>query len=209
MTINKHSCKNAFTLLELLAVMAIVAVLATVLTVAVKKSMRSVKMQNARELALQYSTALNLLSARGGSWTGSLIGASKKADPILDDQACKSLASIGVSIVRSGSTLKGSDRCGLADPWAQEVINHTSTKVAKKDLLKKSVGTGGTVEDHLYRFAIAIEDENRVIAQIGGKKHIINGTRAAVWGFGADGVPDTEDDIMSWNKQDEELEMDK
>lgn len=79
-------------------------------------------------------------------------------------------------------TLSGVDRCGIADPWAQDVLR----KRAKEGNRNSKVSSGGQVKDHLIYFAVDQNDDGFVDRSEGAP---VNKVRARVitWCAGADG----------------------
>ena len=79
-------------------------------------------------------------------------------------------------------TLRGVDRFGIADPWAQDVLR----KLAEGGDRTSTVPSGGKVEDHLIYFAVDQNDDGFVDRSEGAP---VNKVRAQViiWCAGADG----------------------
>jgi len=84
-------------------------------------------------------------------------------------------------------TLRGVDRCGIADPWAQDTLRRWDKNLNGNALLTKEVSSGGKVQDHLIYFAVDQNDDGFVEKSEGAP---VNKVRAKVitWCAGADGV---------------------
>ena len=83
-------------------------------------------------------------------------------------------------------TLRGVDRCGIADPWAQDSLRNADKNLDGAALLSRAVSSGGTVQDHLIYFAVDQDDDGFVDKSEGAP---VNKVRAKVlaWCAGADG----------------------
>jgi hypothetical protein len=83
-------------------------------------------------------------------------------------------------------TLRGVDRCGIVDPWAQESIKKADKALDGNTLLTRSVSTGGKVADHRLYFAVDQDDDGFVTKAEGAPVNKVRG-KAIVWSAGADG----------------------
>ena len=83
-------------------------------------------------------------------------------------------------------TLRGVDRCGIADPWAQDVLRRADKNLNGNALLTKEVSSGGTVREHLIYFAVDRNGDGFVDKS---ENAPVNKVRATVitWCAGADG----------------------
>ena len=84
-------------------------------------------------------------------------------------------------------TLRGVDRCGIADPWAQDSLKSADKSLNGPSLLPRAVSSGGTVQEHLIYFAVDQNEDGFVERSEGAP---VDKVRAKVitWCAGADGV---------------------
>ena len=95
---------------------------------------------------------------------------------------CKGNTSKDISTYK----LRGMDRCGIADPWAQDVLKRMDKNKEGKELLTVKVPTGGTVHDHLIYFAVDQDEDGFVSRSEGAPVNKVR-ARAITWCAGADG----------------------
>ena len=167
--------QSGFTLIEMMVVIGIIGILAAVLTGGYTYAVKSARRAKATEAVSNARTALEMLYQRAEGWPQEIIDARQEGDyQVMDDKVARVLFKYGllnVDCKKVNSTgqleddykLRGADRCGIADPWAQEVLKSKSTE--GKDgaaLLDFTVSTGGKVRDHLIYFAVDQNDDGFV-----------------------------------------------
>lgn len=194
--------KSAFSLVEMLVVVGIIAIL-TGSSLAVYSNMTNkAQITKGQELVFNTTTALTQYFQEKGFWPDALVEGSGDR---LDAKAAYPLAKAGymsLSYDANMKSLSGLDRCGIVDPWAMDAIKSVSAS-SSADHLK--VRTGGTVDDHILRYAI--DDDGDGITEINtdGISTKVRAT-ACVWSCGPDGVfqpyskRGRSDDIYSWTK---------
>ena len=209
--------RRGFTLIEMLVVMGIIAVLAGALLAGFGQITKSAQRTRAQETVSNVATALNMLLQKKGVWPADYKNALKsyggqdgQGKGCVEDVA-KVFAKhglMGISFTGSDKNivLKGSDRCGIVDPWAVAVLkrnpgNGQSTRVS----------SGGTVRDHIIYYAIDTDLDGVTEAKVCGETVKVR-ANAIAWSAGADGQlgdsyskrgKHNADNIYSWRKDQE------
>ena len=207
--------RSGFTLVEMLVVVGIILILMSAIMGGVMKMKKSAMNAKAQDLVTSAATALTAILQMDKNWPGYLIKSSAAGDPLLDSDACQPLISRNVFSVsherdrdQNGDTywkLTGQDRCGIADPWAAGMLRRLNPAISGNSALSRSVPSGGTVKDHILRFAIDDDYDGICVARVGGKTVRVRAS-AVVWCCGANGVFDDydkaghSDDIYSWTR---------
>ncbi len=199
-----ESCarKRGFTLVEMLVVVGIIATLMGVLLASVSKFVKTADKARCQELVSNTATALTALFQRNGAWPRVLIS-NHNSEMGLSATAAIPLAKGGYMSLGMNSdkdALGGRDRLGVLTPWGQAVV-----KSKGKDAeLSTKVPSGGTIADHVLRYALDLDGDGVIPGvSIGGDTVDIRAT-AAVWCCGKDGVIEAysegvrKDDIYSW-----------
>lgn len=203
----QKSSHSGFTLIEMLVVVGIIAVLIGASMGAYTAFVRQAQRQRAVEQVYQVKTALSQIVQQDDAWPPLLLQANK-GDHLLGQKAGASLAKRKVMQLTARITrnadggndyiLTGHDRFGIVTPWAMDVIKHMGTAAN----LSSKVATGGTIKDHILRFAI--DDDRDGFTEINhpelGGKSIKVRAMACVWCLGRDGKANTSDDVRSWTK---------
>ena len=190
--------QSGFTLIEMMVVIGIIGILAAVMTGGYTYAVKSAQRAKATEAVSNARTALEMLYQRAEGWPQAIIDARQyEGYHVMDENVAKVLfkySLLNVDCKQTGSgdelsayTLCGADRCGIADPWAQDVLRMSIYKgMDGNSLLSKQVSSGGKVEDHLIYFAVD-QDDNGFVERSEGAP--VNKVRAKVitWCAGADG----------------------
>ncbi len=189
--------RTGFTLIEMMVVIGIIAILAAALTGGYSYVIKSAQRAKAVEAVSNAKTALEqLYIKRDNTWPRAIIEARKEGDyQVMDENVAKVLFKNNLLNVDckgdenqdiSTYTLRGVDRCGIADPWAQDVLRRADKNLNGNALLSKEVSSGGKVQDHLIYFAVDQNDDGFVEKSEGAP---VNKVRAKVitWCAGADG----------------------
>ena len=194
--------KRGFTLVEMLVVIGIIATLMGVMLASVSKFIKSADKARCQELVANTATALTALYQKEGAWPRALIRG-HNGNHLLDETAALPLAKgkyMTLTQNSSGTQLSGYDRFGVISPWAFTVLkNHgTSTSLSTK------VPSGGTIQDHILRYALDLDGDGVIEGvPVGGETIDIRAT-AVVWCCGKDGKFETyetglrKDDVYSW-----------
>ena len=187
--------RTGFTLIEMMIVIGIIGILAAALTGAYGLMVKSAQRSKAVEAVANAKSALETLYMRkDNTWPPAIINARTHEGGyhVMDENVAKELFRNNLLNVDckkmsdegglDGYTLRGVDRFGIADPWAQDVIRRKAQQATKST----SVSSGGTVEDHLIYFAVDQNDDGFVDRSEGAP---VNRVRAKVitWCAGADG----------------------
>lgn len=191
--------QTGFTLIEMMVVIGIIAILAAALTGGYSYVVKSAQRAKAVEAVSNAKTALEqLYLKRDNTWPRAIIEARKEGDyQVMDENVAKVLFKYGLLNVDckktsdaeglEAYTLRGVDRCGIADPWAQDVLRRKENQnLGGNALLTKEVSSGGRVRDHLIYFAV---DQNGDGFVDKSENAPVNKVRATVitWCAGADG----------------------
>jgi len=190
--------KAGFTLIEMIVVVAIIGILAGALFGGYSYAVKSARKAKAVEAVANAKDALEMLYQKVEGWPRAVIGARTHEGGyhVMDENVAKvlfknGLLSVDCKKVSDATTLdayklRGVDRCGIADPWAQDVIKKADKNLDGNALLSRHVPSGGTVQDHLIYFAVDQDDDGFVTKAEGAP---VNKVRAKViaWCAGADG----------------------
>ena len=194
--------RRGFTLIEMLVVIAIIATLMGVMLASVSKFIKSADKARCQELVANTATALTALYQKEGCWPKALIKG-HNANHLLDENAALPLAKgryMTLTMNSSETQLSGYDRFGVISPWAFSVIKNHGTSAS----LSTKVPGGGTIQDHVLRYALDLDGDGVIEGvPVGGETIDIRAT-AAVWCCGKDGKFETyssglrKDDVYSW-----------
>ena len=198
--------KSGFTLVEMLVVIGIIAVLAAASMVGYSKVVKSAKKAKTQELVANAATALTyILTKNNGMWPEDLLRRVQNGSGILDEETSRVFVRYNLMGLSYNQTtadgdvrkyrLVGKDRCGVVDAEAEAVLKRTRGGGAS---LK--VPSGGTVSDHILRFAI--DEDGDGVTEVGDGGMKVRAS-AVVWAAGPDGKVDftsrgRNDDVYSW-----------
>ncbi len=196
--------KRGFTLVEMLVVVGIIALLTGAMIGAYSKMTASAEKARCRELVQNTATALTAIFQERGVWPEILRKAATGKDAELDEKIGYALARQGHMSLSKDSgkkELAGYDRFGIVTPWAMTVIKARGKGVS---LTTKIPGSQGTIRDHRLHFALDLDGDGIVEANVGGESVKLRAT-AAVWCCGKDGKQEAytvglkKDDVYSWS----------
>ncbi len=185
--------RSGFTLIEMMVVIGIIGILAAVLAGGYTYAVKSAQRAKATEAVSNARTALEMLYEKLEGWPDEIFKDPRHENfQVMGENVAKALGRNGLLNVNGIGgddkvyELRGVDRCGIADPWAQEVLRNADSKLNGQSLLTRAVPSGGTVQDHLIYFAVDIDDDGFVTQAEGAP---VNRVRAKVitWSAGADG----------------------
>jgi type II secretory pathway pseudopilin PulG len=183
----------------MMVVIGIIGVLAAALTGGYSYMVKSAQRAKATEAVSNARSALEALYIRkDNTWPPAILDArTYNGYHVMDENVakvlfqnsllnvdCKKVADTGA--LESDYTLRGADRCGIADPWAMDVIKKADKNLPGSALISRAVSSGGRVQDHLIYFAVDQDDDGFVDKSEGAP---VNKVRAKVltWCAGADG----------------------
>lgn len=220
-----------FTLIEMMVVIAVIAILAASLGIGYNRMTKNAQRAKAVEAVSNAQTALVILHDRADGWPKAILNASThdQGYHVMDEDVAKVMfkySLLGVDCKGDRSEpistykLRGVDRCGIVDPWAQDALQRADKNQPGSALLSRSVSSGGTVQDHLIYFAVD-QDEDGFVTKTEGAP--VNKVRAMAiaWCAGADGglgdcstakptkgsangrVISNSDNVYSWNRDQE------
>lgn len=196
-----RSRNRGFTLIEVLVVIGILVILTAAGIAGVKKAMRVTDQAKCRELVSNCATAMGALFQRKGIWPKPL-RAGGAADGVFDEKVAYMLAAEGLMSLNFDEREKitiGLDRFGILDPWGAAYIKKHGSSAT---LGSKLVG-GGTLEGHRLHYALDLDGDGAIEANVGGEKIRIR-ANVAVWAGGRDGIIEPyskglkQDDVYSW-----------
>ena len=206
--------RKGFTLIEMLVVIGIIAILIGSSIGGYSYATKKAEATRGRELVSNVATALNVLFQRQNRWPPSLLQEAEGGDGRLTARAAACLAVnnlVSLSYTKQEVdgeevyTLSGLDRYGIVTPWAMAVLKRGGTDSSK-------VASGGTVLDHQLHYALDLDGDGEVEANIGGQTVVVR-SNAIVWCWGQNGKEDDykdsmtgrgkADDIYSWSRAQE------
>ncbi len=177
--------KQGFTLIEMLIVVGIIAVLSSAVIFSYGRIIKTAARAKAVELVSNARTALEEMYLNNDGWPSDLYkdkGQGEKGFYVMGENVAKLLAQNHLlNVDCSGGKLRGKDRCGIVDPWAQEVLMRN-----KSNGLETDVSTGGKVKDHRLYFAVDQDDDGFVSKEEGAPVERVR-SKVIVWCAGADG----------------------
>lgn len=199
--------RRGFTLIEMLVVIGIIATLMGVMLASVSTFLKSAEKARCQELVANTATALTALFQKEGAWPRALIRG-HNSNNILDANAALPLAKGSYMTLTTdredyrphATKLVGYDRFGVVSPWAFAIVKKRGSATS----LTTKVPSGGTIQDHVLRYALDLDGDGVIESvPIGGETVNIRAT-AAVWCCGKDGVIEAystglrKDDVYSW-----------
>ena len=178
--------RKGLTFVEMLAVIVIIAILVVVTSIGYSKYIAAAETAKCQELVRNTATALNVIFNKQGFWPRELrkTGGTGK----LDAARAYPIAHFGyMTLAKANGKLSGYDRFGIVTPWAATVIKRRGDKGKITD----RVPSGGTIEDHILRYAVDLDGDgiipNVVIGEGEGAKEITLRAIVAVWCCGRNG----------------------
>ena len=191
--------RTGFTLIEMMVVIGIIAILAAALMGGYSHMVKSAQRSKAVEAVANARTALEqLYIKKDNTWPPAILDARTHEGGyhVMDENVAKVLfqnSLLNVDCKKTSDaeglnayTLRGTDRCGIADPWAQDSLRGADKNLNGNSLLSRAVSSGGTVQDHLLYFAVDQNDDGFVDMSEGAPVSRVR-AKAIVWCAGADG----------------------
>lgn len=203
--------RKAFTLVEMLVVIGIIAVLIVASLASYNGIIARAQKARAEELVQQVATALEQVMQKEDAWPRPVLAEGAGGNGRMTAAVGGALAKRGALSLtyqkyeENGTTryeLSGVDKFGVVDPWAADVIKRRF-KTGGLSVATK-VPSGGTIDDHILRFAVDDDYDGRVKVSGEGLKGVTVRKSVVVWCCGRDGKFGTKDDIQSWSKAQEE-----
>ena len=211
--------QSGFTLIEMMVVIGIIGILAGALFGGFTYVLKSAQRAKATEAVSNARTALERIFLALNRWPSAIREARQYGEyRVMDEQVAIELfkqSALSVDCKKKSSEvyeLRGVDRCGIADPWAQEVLRKASTSKGGTELLDFTVPSGGKVRDHLIYFAVDLNDDGFVDKSEGAPVRTKVRAKAITWCAGPDGIlgdcttdkaGKSSDNVYSWQRAQE------
>ena len=202
--------RQGFSLIEMLVVIGIIAVLVAAALASYNGIIARAQKARAGELVHEVALALEQVMQKEDAWPRAVLAEGKGGNGKLTPLVGAALAKRGALTLTYRSSdddgethveLGGVDKFGIIDPWGAEAVK----RLSKSGLGSATpVPTGGTIDDHILRFAIDDDYDGRVKVSAEGREGVTIRGSVAVWGCGRDGKFGTQDDLQSWSKGQEE-----
>ncbi len=194
---------KGFTLIEMLVVIGIIGIIASVCLVAFGPATGAAEKARCQELVSNTATALTQLFNDKGRWPKALLANNGAKEGLLDKDAAYPLAKGNyMTLTTENGKLSGYDKFGVVSPWALKALRTKGNAAT----LATRLPTGGTIEDHILRYALDTDGDGIIQgASVGGESIDVRAT-CIVWCCGRDGKIEAYsdgirgDDVYSWHK---------
>lgn len=206
---NEIHSRGGFTLIEMLVVIGIIAVLMGASIAGYSSVVARAHKAKAEEQVHEIVTALVNVMQQEDAWPRAVLAEGASGGEMTPEVGA-ALAKRGAlsltyrAVEQDGETryeLSGMDKFGVVDPWAMDTIKGQFKKGSLS--LSSKVASGGTIQDHRYRFAVDDDYDGKVKVAKDGHSATVRAS-AVVWGAGHDGKFGTKDDLKSWSRDQEE-----
>lgn len=193
--------KKGFTLVEMLVVVGIIAVLVGASIGGFSSVTKAAEKTKAGELVSNAATALSAVYQKTGYWPR-IVASRGEHDGKLDSEVAPALEGY-FSMNISDGQLVGLDRFGIVTPWATAVLKRAGNGASEATVVSRAKDGSHSVTDHILHYAVDIDGDGIVEANVGGEDVSIRAT-AVVWCAGKDGRMEPysnrrkSDDIYSW-----------
>ena len=176
--------EKGFTLVEMLVVIGIIAILVGAGMTTFSAATRKAQQARAHEVVSNVATALEAIYQKEGSFPRQVL-TQGNSDGEMTPEVAYALAkrnAMTLTYDNSGKRTTGADRCGILTPWGQEVVKRSKSGVSEGT----KVPSGGTIKDHRIHFAVDVDGDGVVNANVFGESINVRGA-AVAWCCGKDG----------------------
>ena len=193
--------RSGFTLVEMLVVIGVIVALLGASVGGYSAITKMAEQTKARELVANVATGLSALYQQKGVWPRR-IAEHGEPDGKLDKDVAPALNGY-VSMNISDGKVIGLDRFGIVTPWATAVLKRAGNGASETTFVSRAKDGSHNVSDHILHYAVDIDGDGIVEANVGGQDVSIRAT-AVVWCAGKDGLLEPyanrrkSDDIYSW-----------
>lgn len=175
--------RRGFSLIEMLVVIGILAILIGAGMSTFSSATRKAQLARAREVVSNVATALESALNKDGVFPRRILQEGAN-DCEMDEKLSYELAKRNLmSLTYNDKDKKtiGLDGCGVLTPWGQDAMKRN-----KNATESTAVPSGGTIKDHRVHFAVDVDGDGFVEANVGGESVKIR-TVAAAWCCGREG----------------------
>ena len=174
--------KKGFTLVEMLVVIGIIAILIGAGMTTFSAATRKAQQARAREVVCNVATALEAIYQREGSFPMQVLRHGNSDGEMTPEVAYALAKRNAMTLTYKNGRTAGADRCGILTPWGQDVVKRSKSGASEGT----KVPTGGTIKDHRIHFAVDVDGDGIVNANVGGEALNIRAA-AVAWCCGRDG----------------------
>lgn len=208
--------RSGFTLIEMLVVIGIIVILASAGLAGYNGAIKAAQRARGNELVQNLKVALGMALQNEDAWPPPILKEGSSGDgratvevaAWLGKHKLFSFGALDESAMSSAEwtlTVNAVEKLGILTPWGEAYAKKLMAKSPGNVNLGAKVPSGGTLDDHVLRFAIDVDYDGitEVKTSVSGKGSAKVRASVCVWCCGYDGKFGTKDDIYSWTKDQE------